>query len=134
VKKYSKECAYLRHCISLQEYFVKKRFESSQGLGQGCQIFLGETYQIWGKIFPKTTKYSKLLQDNYIHAHKIYQKPYNIPKFSTAIPSKIGIFGTKIYHLAVLVWASYVLTVEVVNGRHKLILLLRSKTELVRLN
>jgi hypothetical protein len=26
------------------------------------------------------------------------------------------------------------LTVEVVNGRHKLILLLRSKTELVRLN
>jgi hypothetical protein len=71
---------------------------------KGCQIFLGTTYQNGKNIRndyqngPKWPYYIKF-------GHKIDKMDLKIPASCIATPSKIfqiGIFGSKIYHLATL--------------------------------
>jgi hypothetical protein len=70
--------------IELLHLFLDRRLKSPLSSKQGCQIFLGATYQN-GENIPN---YCKI--DQHI--------PLQVPtKFA-----QIGIFGLKIYHLATL--------------------------------
>jgi hypothetical protein len=78
-------------------------------LEQGCQIFLGTTYQN-GKIYRITIKYTKWPQTisngrkNRQNGHKKYQHlPLQVPPKFT----QTRIFGLKICHLATLVLRSF---------------------------
>jgi hypothetical protein len=81
---------------------------------QGCQIFLGTTYQSrkkctkWpqiipndNKIYQRTTKFINVYKNTKSHKYTFV----GIPTLSISRPSKnfeIGIFGMQIYHLATL--------------------------------
>jgi hypothetical protein len=69
---------------------------------QGCQIFIGTTYQN-GKTIPKGYKITQWSQNgpngNKMHQLRPLQGP---PKFT-----QIDIFGLKIYHLATLQWQTH---------------------------
>jgi hypothetical protein len=74
---------------------TKSAFSSSAAV-QGCQIFLGTTYQNG-----KNTK----LPPNVPNGHKIYQSAVNIPNGRKifehrSLSTQNGIFGLKMYHLA----------------------------------
>jgi hypothetical protein len=88
--------------------FPSGYLDSSQRLGQGCQIFRGTIYQN-GENIPNDHKVHQssinctkwpenLPNDNKIYQTLPWQEP---PKFA-----KIGIFGLKINHLATLGWVT----------------------------
>jgi hypothetical protein len=79
---------------------IIRKFDDStkSRLGRGCQIFLGTTYQNWGKVYQIAIKYTNWRQIR-PNDYKIYQHfPLQIPRKFT----QIGIFGLKMYHPATL--------------------------------
>jgi hypothetical protein len=90
-------------------FYYIHRYNSSKMVSllctRGARFFLVKLTKT-GKIYHKTTKYSKSLQ-NVLNTYKIYQmaikqtKNFHCKAFQ-CICIKIGIFGMKIYHLAFL--------------------------------
>jgi hypothetical protein len=76
-------------------------------MGQGCQIFLGPTYQNWKNI-PNNPNICQMAT-KYTNGHRMDQMAIKYTKIchckSLRNLPKIMIFGFKICHLATLVWA-----------------------------